>query len=103
VLIVLGILLAGFQFLLTEVAAYLLAERAFSSLADLMPDFVRAAAGPAALGFMSFKGIVSLGYFHPIVLTSLVGLTIAIATNRRARSRCGSSISPWRDRSRASS
>jgi ABC-2 type transport system permease protein len=79
-LIVLGVLLAGFQFLLTEVAAYLLREGAFSQLADLIPDFVRTAAGPEALGFMSFRGIVSLGYFHPIVLTSLVGLMITIAT-----------------------
>jgi ABC-type transport system involved in multi-copper enzyme maturation permease subunit len=37
-------------------------------------------AGPSALGFMSFGGIVSLGYFHPIVITALVGLMIAIAT-----------------------
>ena len=80
VLIVLGLLLAGFQFLLTEVASYLLEQGAFSPLAALIPDFVRTAVGPSVLGFMSFKGIVSLGYFHPIVLTALVGLMIAIAT-----------------------
>jgi ABC-2 type transport system permease protein len=80
VLIALGLLLAGFQFLLTEVAAYLMRQGMFNRLSDLIPEFVRAAAGPSALAFMSYTGIVALGYFHPIVMTALVGLTIAIAT-----------------------
>lgn len=79
-LIVLAILLAGFQFLLTQVAAYLMRRDGFSQLADFIPDFIRTAVGPEALAFMSFGGVVSLGYFHPIVITALVGLTIAIAT-----------------------
>jgi ABC-2 type transport system permease protein len=79
-LIGLGAMLAVFQFLLTEVAAYLMRQNAFSQLSALIPDFVRTAAGPSALAFMSYTGIVALGYFHPIVLTSLVGLMIAIAT-----------------------
>ncbi len=80
VLIGLGLLLAAFQFLLTEVAAYLTRQGAFSQLSELIPDFVRTAVGPEALAFTSFTGIVALGYFHPIVITSLVGLMIAIAT-----------------------
>lgn len=79
-LIVLGLLLAAFQFLLTQVAAYLMRQNAFGQLAELMPDFVRTAAGPSALGFMSYTGIVALGYFHPVIITALVGLMIAIAT-----------------------
>jgi ABC-type transport system involved in multi-copper enzyme maturation permease subunit len=79
-LIVLAVLLAAFQFLLTQVAAYLRREGGFSQLSELIPDFVRTAAGSEALAFMSFSGVVSLGYFHPIVMTALVGLTIAIAT-----------------------
>ena len=79
-LIVLAILLAGFQFLLTQVASYLMRRGGFSQLSDFIPDFVRTAVGPEALAFMSFGGVVSLGYFHPIVMTALVGLTIAIAT-----------------------
>jgi beta-exotoxin I transport system permease protein len=79
-LIVLAILLAAFQFLLTQVAAYLMRRDGFSQLADFVPDFIRTAVGPEALAFMSFGGVVSLGYFHPIVITALVGLTIAIAT-----------------------
>jgi ABC-2 type transport system permease protein len=79
-LIVLAVLLAGFQFLLTQVAAYLMRRGGFSQLSDFIPDFIRTAVGPEALAFMSFGGVVSLGYFHPIVMTTLVGLTIAIAT-----------------------
>ena len=79
-LMVLAILLASFQFLLTQVAAYLMRRNGFSQLSDFIPDFIRTAVGPEALAFMSFSGVVSLGYFHPIVMTALVGLTIAIAT-----------------------
>jgi ABC-2 family transporter len=80
VLIGLGLLLAGFQFLLVQVAAYFARENAFNQLSALLPDFVRSMAGPSVLAFMSFGGIMSLGYFHPIVITSLVGLMISIAT-----------------------
>jgi beta-exotoxin I transport system permease protein len=79
-LVVLAILLAGFQFLLTQVATYLMRRNGFSQLSDFIPDFIRTAVGPEALAFMSFSGVVSLGYFHPIVMTALVGVTIAIAT-----------------------
>jgi ABC-type transport system involved in multi-copper enzyme maturation permease subunit len=79
-LIVLAILLAAFQFLLTQVGVYLMRRNGFSQLSDFIPDFIRTAVGPEALAFMSFGGVVSLGYFHPIVITALVGLTIAIAT-----------------------
>jgi len=79
-LMVLAILLASFQFLLTQVAGYLMRRNGFSQLSDFIPDFIRTAVGPEALAFMSFGGVVSLGYFHPIVITTLVGLTIAIAT-----------------------
>src|SRR5437667_1220957 len=80
VIIGLSVLLAAFQFLLTQVAAYLTRQSAFGGLFALMPDFVRTMAGPSALAFMSFAGVVSLGHFHPIVLGALVALMIAIAT-----------------------
>jgi hypothetical protein len=82
--VVVSLLLAAFQFLLTQVAVYLLRRTAFAQLSALMPDFMRSAAGPSALAFMSFKGIISFGYFHPIVLTTLVGLMIGIATEPAA-------------------
>ena len=84
VLISMALLLAGFQFLLTQVAMYLTRQSAFGQLSALMPDFVRTVAGPSALAFMSFTGIVSLGYFHPSVIAMLVGLMITIATEPAA-------------------
>jgi ABC-2 type transport system permease protein len=84
VLIAVAASLGVFQFLLTQVAGYLSRQSAFAGLSALMPDFVRTVAGPSALAFMSFTGIVSLGYFHPIVLSTLVGLMIAIATEPAA-------------------
>ena len=48
-LIGLGLMLAAFQFLLTQVGAYLVRQSAFSQLSALIPDFVRTAAGPSAL------------------------------------------------------
>jgi ABC-2 type transport system permease protein len=80
VVIGVGLLLAAFQFLLTQVAGYLLGRSAFGELATLIPDFVRTAAGPSTFAFMSFAGIVSFGYFHPVVIATLVGMIITIAT-----------------------
>jgi beta-exotoxin I transport system permease protein len=84
IVVAMAIVLAGFQFLLTQVAVYLMRTQAFGMLSALVPDFVRSLAGPSMLAFMSFGGVVALGYFHPIVLASLVGLAIAIATEPAA-------------------
>jgi len=80
----LAVVLTAFQFLLTQVAVMLERNQSFGALSSLMPDFMRAMAGPSMLAFMSFGGIVALGYFHPIVLASLLGLAIAIATEPAA-------------------
>lgn len=80
----LALLLAAFQFLLTQMGAYLVHHSAFGELSMLLPDFVRTVAGPSALAFMSFNGVVALGYFHPIVVAACLGLTIAIATEPAA-------------------
>lgn len=83
-LIGLGLLFGLFQFLLTQVASYLQTNTAFEQLSMLMPEFVRNMAGPSALAFMSFPGIVALGYFHPMIITAAVGMMIAIATEPAA-------------------
>src|SRR5881227_756995 len=79
-----AIVLAGFQFLLTQVAVFLMRNQAFALLTSLIPSYIRTMAGPSMVAFMSFGGVVSLGYFHPIVLASLLGLAIAIATEPAA-------------------
>jgi beta-exotoxin I transport system permease protein len=84
VVVAMAIVLAGFQFLLTQVAVFLMRSDAFGILAALVPDYIRTLAGPSMVAFMSFSGVVSLGYFHPIVLASLIGLAIAIATEPAA-------------------
>lgn len=83
-LIAVAVLLAAFQFLLTQVAAYLFRRTAFNELAALLPDAFRTLAGPSGLAFLSFSGVVSLGYFHPVVVAALVALTIAITTEPAA-------------------
>src|SRR5438045_8951678 len=84
VIVGLSVQLGAFQFLLTQVAAYVARKGAFTALFALMPDFVRTLAGPSALAFMSFTGIASLGYFHPVVLGTLIGLMITIASEPAA-------------------
>jgi ABC-2 type transport system permease protein len=92
ILIGLGLILALFQFLLTQVASYLLTRSAFDQLASLIPEFLRNIAGPSALAFLSFPGIVALGYFHPMIAvateptseveTRFVDLTLARPVTR---------------------
>lgn len=78
--LVLGVLLALFQVLLTLVANSLQRSNAFDQLSLLVPDFVRQLMGPSFIALMSYSGIVCVGYFHIAVMGVLVGLTIALAT-----------------------
>lgn len=71
---------ALFQLLLVRVAASLQESAGFSGLAAFVPPFVRQMAGEALFTFMSFPGIVCLGYFHPMILAGLCGMVIAAAT-----------------------
>jgi ABC-type transport system involved in multi-copper enzyme maturation permease subunit len=82
VIVALAVVLAGFQFLLTQVASYLMRTQAFGMLSTLLPEFVRSMAVPSML--VSFAGVVCLGYFHPIVIAAMIGLAIAIATEPAA-------------------
>jgi ABC-2 type transport system permease protein len=75
-----GLLLAGFQVVLILVAGSIQRSGGFEQLANLMPPFARELMGPSMASFMSFAGIVCLGYFHLAVMASLIGLSIAIAT-----------------------
>jgi ABC-2 type transport system permease protein len=84
ILIGMAVVLAGFQFMLTQVAVFLMRNQAFGLLSSLIPPYIRSMAGPAMVAFMSFSGVVALGYFHPIVLASLVGVAIAAGTEPAA-------------------
>jgi ABC-2 type transport system permease protein len=78
--LVMGLLLAAFQVLLTLVARSLQSSNAFDQLSSLIPDFMRQLMGPTVVGLMSFSGIITVGYFHIAVMGSLVGLSVALAT-----------------------
>lgn len=75
-----GFLLGLLQIILILVARSLETSGQFAQLAELLPPFVRALLGPAMTAFLSFSGIVSLGYFEPAVLFAVVGLAIAVGT-----------------------
>lgn len=75
-----GALLAGFQVVLILQANSIEVSGSFAQMAKLVPSFVRDLMGPSFLTFLSFKGIVCLGYFHPIVMGALVVIPVAIAT-----------------------
>ena len=49
-------------------------------MGDLIPSFARDIMGPSFVMFLSFRGIVCLGYFHPIVIGALVSVSITLAT-----------------------
>jgi hypothetical protein len=84
VLLALSLLFAGFEFMLTQVAAYMMRHSVFSQLSSMMPDFIRGLLGPGALAFMSFTGIVAFGYFHPMVIAGTIALSVAIGTETTA-------------------
>jgi ABC-2 type transport system permease protein len=74
-----GILLGLFQVVLVAVAGSIQGSGGFEALSTLLPPFVRDLLGPSFVTFMSFAGIVSVGYFHLAAMAALVGLTIALA------------------------
>jgi ABC-2 type transport system permease protein len=78
--IAMAVLLASFQILLIVVAGSIQSSGSFEQLGELMPPFVRQILGSSFVSLMSFRGIVSVGYFHLSVMGSLVGLSIALGT-----------------------
>ncbi len=75
-----GLLLAGFQVFLILQANSIQASNSFAKMGDLIPSFARDIMGPSFIMFLSFRGIVCLGYFHPIVIGALVSVSITLAT-----------------------
>ncbi len=75
-----GLLLAGFQVVLILQANSIQASNAFAKMGDLMPAFLRDMLGPSFAMFLTFKGIVCLGYFHPVVMGALVAVSVTLAT-----------------------
>jgi ABC-2 type transport system permease protein len=78
--VAMGVLLGAFQVLLVIVSRSIQRSNAFAGLGDLIPPFARELLGPSLTAFMSFSGIVCLGYFHLAVMGAVVALAIAIST-----------------------
>jgi ABC-2 type transport system permease protein len=78
--LVMGALLAIFQVFLIVVAKSLQKSNAFAQIGALIPPFMREMLGPSLTSFLSFDGLVCVGYFHLAVMGSLVALSIALST-----------------------
>ncbi len=79
-LLAMGLVLAGFQFLLILAARSIQASGGFNQLGAMLPAFARELMGPAFTSMMSFAGIVCVGYFHLSVMAALLAISIALAT-----------------------
>lgn len=75
-----GFVLGVFQVLLIFIGRTIQDSRGFEQMAKLLPPFMREIAGPALAGFLSFQGVVCLGYFHLATITALIGVAISQAT-----------------------
>jgi ABC-2 type transport system permease protein len=75
-----GVLLAAFQVVLILQANSIQASNSFAQMGTLIPSFVRDVLGPSVVAFLTFKGIVCLGYSHPVVMGALISVSVTIAT-----------------------
>ena len=78
--LVTGLLLAALQVVLIFVAGSIQNSGGFDQISALLPPFARALLGPSVAVFMSFSGIVCLGYFELAVMGALIAMAITLAT-----------------------
>ncbi|MBZ5552063.1 MAG: ABC transporter permease [Acidobacteriia bacterium] len=78
--LVMGVLLAAFQVFLIIVARSLQSSNAFAQIGSMIPPFMREIMGPSITSFLSFDGLVCVGYFHLAVMGSLVALSMTLST-----------------------
>jgi ABC-type transport system involved in multi-copper enzyme maturation permease subunit len=71
-----ALLLAGLQIVLVAVAASQQQSQSFDLIGRLAPAFVQQQFGAAFPLFLSFSGLVTFGYFHPVVML-LISLFVA--------------------------
>lgn len=75
-----ALVLAAFQVLLILVAREFQVTRSFDLLGSLMPLGVQQSLGPGALMLGSFSGMVTFGYFHPIIVLAVIQVGVFAAT-----------------------
>jgi ABC-2 type transport system permease protein len=86
---VMGLLLCGFQIVLILVASSVHKSNTFDQLTATLPAFFREMLGPALASFMSFSGLVCLGYFHLAVMGALTTMSIVLSTSPTAEIESG--------------
>ncbi len=69
-------LLAGFQFVLVAGAASIEDSQMFGRVAEFLPSFLQRGLGQQAMLLATFQGLISFGYFHPVIVV-LIGLVSA--------------------------
>ncbi len=84
-----GLLLAALQVVLIFVAGSIQNSGGFDQLSALLPPFARALLGPSVATFMSFSGIVCLGYFELAVMGALIAMAITLATTPASEAESG--------------
>ena len=73
-------LLVGFQILIVLQASSYQQSESFGRIAELMPAYLQRGLGNMALLLASFPGMVTTGYFHPVIVVMLSQLAIYLAT-----------------------
>ena len=73
-------LLWAFQVIIIGQSAEIERTSSFGRMADLLPGFLQRGLGNKALILATFKGMVSFGYFHPVVCILISGLAMYLAT-----------------------
>ncbi len=80
----LAVLLAGLQLLLVIVAASQEESQSFDLISRLAPAFVQRQFGTTLPAFFSFGGLVTFGYFHPVVVLTVALFDAFLATELAA-------------------
>jgi beta-exotoxin I transport system permease protein len=74
------VLLAVFQIALVIQAGSQYESNVFDRMSDLMPAFLRRTLGDLTFAILSFEGVVSAGYFHPVIVLLIAHLAVYVAT-----------------------
>lgn len=73
------LLLTGFQLILVAQATSIESTRSFDRMAELIPAFLQRGLGSHAMVLASFKGTVTFGYFHPVIVVFVTVLAVYVA------------------------
>ncbi|HEX6465629.1 MAG TPA: ABC transporter permease subunit [Vicinamibacterales bacterium] len=79
-LIAAAFLLTGVQIVIVGQASQVERTQSFGRLAELLPGFLQRGLGTRTMLLASFKGTVSLGYFHPVVCLVVVVVAMYFTT-----------------------